>query len=111
MDQLISLWGKSLVLFPDMKSRHKSVTRDQLHYPQAGRTFTFLLQKKIKILIIIGPPPQSNANNQIKILVFQLGSSFDRSECEGRQNARQRVRFDKIFASFSSIGKGRASPA
>ena len=27
------------------------------------------------------------------------------------QNARLRVRFDKIFASFSSNGKGRASPA
>jgi len=36
---------------------------------------------------------------------------FDLSECEGRQNARRRVHFDKIFASFSSIGKGRASPA
>jgi len=35
----------------------------------------------------------------------------DRSEWGGRQNARPRVRFDKIFASFSSNGKGRASPA
>ena len=34
-----------------------------------------------------------------------------RSECEGRQNARPRVRFDKIFASFSSFGKGRVCPA
>ena len=31
--------------------------------------------------------------------------------CVGRQNAWLKVRFDKIFASFSSIGKGRASPA
>lgn len=35
----------------------------------------------------------------------------EQRERAGRQNARLRVRFDKIFASFSSIGKGRASPA
>jgi len=67
--------------------------RNQLYYPQAGRTFTFLLQKK-NIPIVTGQPPQSNANIQIKILVFQLGSTFDRSECEGRQNAWLRIRFD-----------------
>ena len=44
-------------------------------------------------------------------LAYEFGQAIDRSECEGRQNARPRVRFDKIFASFSSFGKGRASPA
>jgi len=96
MDQLIWVWGKSLVLFSDMKSKQKSVMQNQIYYPQAGRTFTFLLQKKNPI--VIGSPPQSNANNPIKILVFQLGSSFDRSECEGRQNTRLRVRFERHSA-------------
>jgi len=44
-------------------------------------------------------------------IIFEIEAKIDRSECEGRQNARLRVRFDKIFAYFSSIGKVRASPA
>jgi len=45
------------------------------------------------------------------MVLFECSSASNRSEWAGRQNARRRVRFDKIFASFSSIGKGRASPA
>ena len=47
----------------------------------------------------------------IKLPFFRFAANLDPSECEGRQNARLRVRFDEIFASFSSNGKGRASPA
>ena len=35
----------------------------------------------------------------------------NRSECASRQNARLRVRFDEIFAYFSSNGKVSDSPA
>ncbi|HEX7585695.1 MAG TPA: hypothetical protein VF373_13490, partial [Prolixibacteraceae bacterium] len=38
---------------------------------------------------------------------FKFAANLDPSECEGRQNARLRVRFDEIFASFSSNGKAR----
>ncbi|HEX7585043.1 MAG TPA: hypothetical protein VF373_10170, partial [Prolixibacteraceae bacterium] len=47
----------------------------------------------------------------IKLPFFKFAANLDPNECEGRQNARLRVRFDEIFASFSSNGKGRASPA
>jgi len=46
--------------------------------------------------------------NSSSVLIFNLCCSMG---CDGRQNARRRVRFDKIFASFSLIGKGRANPA
>ena len=52
-----------------------------------------------------------NRKIRLKYQPFNWRPAFDRSGCVGRQNARRRVRFDKIFASFSSIGKGRASPA
>jgi hypothetical protein len=52
-----------------------------------------------------------NQKKQIGKSTFQFGQAFGRSGCVGVQNARKRVRFDKIFASFSSIGKGRASLA
>ncbi len=55
--------------------------------------------------------PQAVQGIALRWLVLSLCVRLNRSECEGRQNARPRVRFDKIFASFSSFGKGRASPA
>jgi hypothetical protein len=52
---------------------------------------------------------------KIGLLYYFNRYDFDRSEWVGRQNARVRVRFDIPIAigiaSFSSIGKGRASPA
>jgi hypothetical protein len=42
---------------------------------------------------------------------LKLAIIIDWSDCEGRQNARMRVRFDKIFAYFSSNGKVRAGQA
>ena len=47
----------------------------------------------------------------MKLFFFKFAANLNQSECEGRQNARRRVRFDEIFTSFSSNGKGRASPA
>jgi len=47
--------------------------------------------------------------NWIETSFFEIEATIDRSECEGRQNARLRVRFDKIFAYFSSppaVGQG-----
>jgi hypothetical protein len=52
-----------------------------------------------------------NRKIRLKYQPFNWRPAFDPSGCVGRQNARRRVRFDKIFVSFSSIGKGRASPA
>jgi hypothetical protein len=37
------------------------------------------------------------------MVLFECSSASNRSEWAGRQNARRRVRFDKIFASFSSL--------
>ena len=62
-------------------------------------------------------PQESEEINTAKIWNCSLlfGIDLDRSECIGRQNARLRVRFDIPIAigivSFSSNGKGRASPA
>ena len=47
----------------------------------------------------------------LKLPYFEFAETLEQSECESRQNARPRVRFNEIFASFSSNGKGRASPA
>ncbi|WP_423129875.1 hypothetical protein [Gaoshiqia sp. Z1-71] len=49
-------------------------------------------------------------NDKGNTVVFRFIQSIP-ERCAGRQNARARVRSDKIFASFLSTEKGRTRPA
>ena len=109
MDHMILLWGKVLVCFSSIKSKYDYLARNQGFSPPAGRAVTFSLQlEKVQRHCIA---MCFESNTQLKRYSSGLCSGLNRSEWVGRQNARRRVRFDKIFASFSSNGKGRASPA
>jgi hypothetical protein len=84
----------------------------RFHRDQTGKFFKRSLLLFFKRFFSLGGLTPAKLRARIRSSTKQvIGVNVGQNECGGRQNARPGVRFDKIFASFSSIGKGRASPA